>query len=141
MMHPEYRLLVFDWDGTLVDSIGRIIRCFQMSFARLSLPEPEDRAIAQLVGLPLVDSFKLLNPEITLEQDEELVEIYREIWLGDILPLSELFPGVRAMLEKLEQQGYKLAVATGKSRAGLDRELTNHNLGHHFQHSRCAFWN
>ena len=137
-MTKPYELIVFDWDGTLVDSIGRIITCFQMSFGRLGLPEPEGPAIAQLIGLPLADSFKLLNPQITAEQDDELVETYRDIWLGDTLPLSELFPGVIPMLENLVEQGYQMAVATGKSRAGLDRELNHHNLGRLFPHSRCA---
>ena len=133
-----YDLLIFDWDGTLINSIERILFCFRRSFETLALPAPADAEVKQLIGLPLAESFRILFPRATGEVLERLNDAYRRIWRSADLATSPLFPGVRPMLMRLRAAGFLLAVATGKSREGLTREMEEHRLTDWFQGSRCA---
>jgi len=134
----HYRHIIFDWDGTLIDSIPRIVDCFHKSFAALSLALLPDERIKSLIGLPLANAFKTLVPKASEDTASHFVDIYRDFWRDPQLPLSPLFPGVEDLLDALAQMGIVLAIATGKSREGLERELDFHNLHHRFRATRCA---
>lgn len=133
----RYDLIVFDWDGTLMDSAGMIARCIQDSCRDLGLPVPAERDARFIIGLGLQDAMRHLLPELPTADYPRLAERYRHHFLGreDEAPL---FDGVPAMLEQLSGDGYLLAVATGKSRRGLARALEQTGTAHWFQASRCA---
>lgn len=133
---PEF--IIFDWDGTLVDSIGRILDCFQESYDKFGLPFPELKALRNTIGLPLRGAF--LKMKVGLEQPgiDALCEAYRDFWLEPDRPVSAIFPNVLALLDRLKKAGHTLAVATGKSRAGLNREMGHHGIDHYFSVTRCG---
>lgn len=125
------KLIVFDLDGTLVDSQHVIVASVQAGFARHDLPPPTPEAIRRIVGLPLVDGLARLAPELAPAQHAALAQSYRDSFqaaraTGDVQ--ETLFPGVRAMLEALAGAGYQLGIATGKSRRGLMAVLEHHAL-------------
>lgn len=123
-----YDLLIFDWDGTLADSLGQIVRSMQIAIAELGWEPRSDKAIGELVGLGLADGMRKLYPQINTRQLNELLGCFRQQWLsiGTGQAESPLFEGVERVLETLHGQGYVQTVATGKSRKGLDRALTWH---------------
>ena len=133
-----YDLIIFDWDGTLIDSIQRIVDCFHLSFDELGLTRPDDEAIKQLIGLPLVDAFKILAGEHGQKVLDDLAAVYRTVWRGNRVPWSQMFGGVPELIDTLASDGYQLAIATGKSRVGLERELEMHALTDRFPETRCA---
>lgn len=136
---PKAKLLIFDWDGTLIDSVPRIVRCFNESFDALGLERAEEASIKAMIGLPLTESYKYLVPEGSGISLEQFVDAYRVIWRDEArLPLSPLFVGVPELLAKLADAGYRMCVATGKSREGLERELNHYNLYAYFEDTRCA---
>lgn len=134
---PRYQLIVFDWDGTLMDSAAAIVRAIQASARDLGLPEPPDSRARHVIGLGLQDALSYAVPELSVERYPEMVEAYRRHYLSGDHALT-LFDGVEAMLDQLQAAGHWLAVATGKSRVGLDRALDHSGLRRHFQASRCA---
>jgi phosphoglycolate phosphatase len=133
-----YKLIIFDWDGTLIDSVPRIIHIFERTFEKLGLPQPDGEAIKPLIGLPLAEACHRLHPAAGPADLVGMVEIYRFFWLHPDIALSPLVEGVPELLDGLNQDGYTLAVATGKSRDGLERELGVYGLEHHFAATRCA---
>ena len=133
-----YKLVVFDWDGTLIDSIERIVACFRHTFQDANIPWPGEGAIKETIGLPLLDAFPSLIAGCDAAGATGLVDIYREYWLGPHVPQSTLFQGVEDLLTWLGETGYTLAIATGKSRVGLDRDWLSNDIRHHFKLSRCA---
>lgn len=132
------QLIVFDWDGTLIDSVSRIVLCFQKSFEALGLDWPGKEPVQSTIGLPLTESYyRLVPPESSVTQ-EEWVEAYRQIWRSEAFQApSPLFPGVPELLERLSRR-FQLCIATGKSRVGLERELSHYELGRFFRETRCA---
>ncbi len=124
----RYDLLIFDWDGTLADSIGQIVRSMQIAIAELGWPPRSDQEIGQLIGLGLVDGLRLLYPSIEQAQIDELLACFRQQWmrLGTGQAEAPFFDGAESALEQLAAAGYLMTVATGKSRAGLDRALVWH---------------
>ena len=118
-----YRLLVFDWDGTLVDSIGSIVACMRATTAELGLPAMEEARVRGTIGLGLADTLATLLPGAGAEVHRRVVECYRAHWLGGYADRHAMFRGARETLEALLKAGYLLAVATGKSRRGLERDL------------------
>lgn len=137
MATREYDLLVFDWDGTLMDSVGRITTCAQMSLVKLGFPEPEPSAVHAQIGKSLTLFMEGLveGPPATIQS---LCDAYRDIWLSDQLPAVKPFSGVIEMLEDLQSRGQSMAVATGKSRRGLDRDLEASGFKDFFIETRCA---
>lgn len=133
----RYRLLVFDWDGTLADSTALIARAIQQTCRDLGLPAPDDRSARHVIGLGHRDAISLVAPALAASDIGRFTERYRLHYLvGDAdIPL---FPGVVDMLEELERRGFLLAVATGKTRLGLARALAQHRIAHLFVASRCA---
>lgn len=130
-------MLVFDWDGTLSDSAGHIVTALQAAFRDLGLPTPDDHSARYVIGLGLQDALSYLNPGLPADRYHEVTERYRYHFLaGD--SAIRLFPDVPEGIADLEAGGYQLAVATGKSRRGLDRSLAATQLERYFHASRCA---
>ncbi len=136
-MPKRFELLVFDWDGTLMDSAGAIIASIQASCRDLGLPVPERERASHVIGLGLKDALSYAVPELPPADYGKLAERYRHHFLARD-PDIELFPGMREMLAALKQKGHVLAVATGKSRVGLERVLDATKLKQYFDSSRCA---
>lgn len=133
----RYRLLVFDWDGTLADSTALIATAIQQTCRDLGLPAPDDRCARHVIGLGHRDAISLVAPTLAASDIGRFSERYRLHYLvGDAdIPL---FPGVVDMLDELDRRGFLLAVATGKTRVGLARALAQHRIAHRFVASRCA---
>lgn len=137
MSQKLYDLIVFDWDGTLMDSTVHITRSIQAACRDLGLPVPDDASASYVIGLGLRDALQIAAPTLDPADYSKLADRYRNHYLtGD--PAIELFGGVRGMLEDLRKAGFLLAVATGKSRAGLDRALAAVGVGDLFDVTRCA---
>ena len=137
MAKKQFDLLVFDWDGTLMDSTPTIVKCIQSAAKDLGLPVPADSAAAFVIGLSLPAAMQAVLPDVDSRMHAKMVERYRFHYLTRDHELT-LFTGVRDMLDDLSQQGYFLAVATGKSRVGLSRALHTANLTSVFDATRCA---
>lgn len=138
-MAPErrYALIVFDWDGTLIDSADAIVESIQAAAREMSLPVPEPARARHVIGLGLQDSLQHAVPSLPRAQYADFAERYRQHFVAREQAL-QLFPGVRELLERLAQRGHRLAVATGKSRRGLERALQASALGDYFAASRCG---
>jgi phosphoglycolate phosphatase len=137
MARTQFDLIVFDWDGTLMDSTATIVQCIQAAARDLGLPVPDKRAASHVIGLGLADAMAAAMPDIDPKYYPRVVERYRHHYLGQDHDLT-LFDGVREMLRDLSQQNYFLAVATGKSRVGLNRALNATGLLSVFDATRCA---
>jgi phosphoglycolate phosphatase len=138
MKQRDYQLIVFDWDGTLMDSAGKIVRCFESAVGDVGLPSPGPAAIRNIIGLGLGEAVASLLPRCDSQTQSRVVERYREHFLHLDQTDMPLFPGVRDGLASLAQRGYLLAVATGKARRGLSRVLRETGLEALFAASRCA---
>ncbi|WP_444931304.1 HAD-IA family hydrolase [Microbulbifer sp. SSSA002] len=131
-------LVVLDWDGTVCNSEARIVECMLRAAERAGLPVLAPEAVSNIIGLGLPEAISSLFPEAASDERLALREFYFEEWmLARVDPLP-LFEGVLDTLDRLLCGGHRLAVATGKSRRGLNRELEEHGLGHLFAASRCA---
>lgn len=137
MARAQFDLIVFDWDGTLMDSTATIVKCIQAAASDLGLPVPDKRAASHVIGLGLVDAMRAAMPAIDSKYYPQVVDRYRYHYLKQDQDLT-LFDGVPEMLADLSQQGYFLAVATGKSRVGLNRALNASGLLSVFDATRCA---
>ncbi|KDE40022.1 MAG: HAD-IA family hydrolase [Nitrincola lacisaponensis] len=133
-----YELLIFDWDGTIIDSEASIIQSMQAAARDLTIEEPVDAAVRNIIGLGLPEAIQMLFPAA----DGALVQAVRERYVHHFLSAdptrSSLFPGVRETLQRLSDEGFRLAVATGKSRRGLNRVLADTQLGGLFEVTKCA---
>jgi phosphoglycolate phosphatase len=136
-MPKKYELLIFDWDGTLMDSAGHIVDSIQKACADLGISVPPDRECRQIIGLGLIQALQTLLPNLAEEDYPRLIERYRHHYLGRDAEIP-LFEGVYEGLRELHQTGFVLAVATGKSMIGLQRAMEYHNLGEFFSSTRCA---
>jgi phosphoglycolate phosphatase len=134
----RFELVVFDWDGTLMDSEARIVDCIQSAFGELGLGVPSAEAARDIIGLGLEEAIAELAPEASVSTRADLVLGYRRQFLLTNETPSVLFPGAREVLDWLQGSGYRLAVATGKSRRGLDKSLAETGLGGVFHATRCA---
>lgn len=136
-MRSPYELLIFDWDGTLMDSAAAIAEAIQAACADLDLPVPPTAQARYVIGLGLTDAMRHILPDLPETEYPRIVERYRLHFLkrdGG----TTLFAGAREMIEDLRDCGYMLAVATGKSRRGLDRALEGTGLRGYFDATRCA---
>lgn len=136
-MPKRFDLLIFDWDGTLMDSAGVIVDSIQRACADIGLPTPGERASRQIIGLGLVQALQTLLPDLPADDYPRLVERYRHHYLGRDADIP-LFGGVAEGIRGLHEAGFTLAVATGKSRVGLERALESSGLGAWFAATRCA---
>ncbi|MDI3490424.1 MAG: HAD-IA family hydrolase [Thauera propionica] len=136
-MAERFDLIVFDWDGTLMDSAAAIVHAIQASCRDLGLPEPPDERARYVIGLGLGDALRHAVPELREPDYPRMIERYRHHFLSRDHELT-LFEGVEALVGELAGRGKMLGVATGKSRAGLNRVLGSTGLGVHFHATRCA---
>lgn len=137
-MKTQHELIIFDWDGTLMDSIAKIVRCFTAALDDVGVPHPGEDATRHVIGLGLAEAVATLLPRTDAGMRAQVVERYREHFLHIDQTDMPLFPGVRQGLESLAAQGYLLAIATGKARRGLDRVLRDTGTAHLFCSTRCA---
>jgi phosphoglycolate phosphatase len=133
----RYRLLVFDWDGTLADSTGIIAHAIRGALRDMGERVPHDEAARYVIGLGLADALRSVAPDLPVARHGELAAHYRAHYLA-AEPDIAMFDGAVALLERLHRRGHLLAVATGKTRLGLDRALTRHGLASRFHATRCA---
>jgi len=133
----RYQLVVFDWDGTLMDSTGGIVKAIQAASRDLGFEVPTDLEAAWVIGLSLDRALAHLVPDLSDRDRDRYLERYRYHYLTGDAEL-QLFDGVIPMLEGLTGQGAMLAVATGKSRVGLERALQSSGIGSYFAVTRCA---
>lgn len=132
-----HSLLVFDWDGTLMDSTAAIVRSIQGACRDLGLEPPGDLEASWVIGLGLGDALRRVAPDLDPSRHAELAQAYRRHYFTHDEDLV-LFPGVLEMLLELKRAGRILAVATGKSRVGLDRALAHAELRGLFDATRTA---
>jgi len=131
-------LLIFDWDGTLSDSADKIIDCLQQAAVNSGKRVCDREAIRNIIGLGLPEAMTALYPELDSDEREQVRQAYITQFLAADQQPSPFFDGVLEGLHQLRDNNYLLAVATGKSRRGLDRVLGNLNLNNFFHGSRCA---
>jgi phosphoglycolate phosphatase len=137
-MTERTRLVVFDWDGTLMDSTGQIVAAATRAIEQLGLPERPPEAIRDIIGLGLRESWHRLFPELAAEDFSAFVAAYREHFFAPELQSARLFDRAAEVVETLAARGFMLAVATGKSRRGLERDLESTGLGRFINGSRTA---
>jgi len=133
-----YSLIIFDWDGTLIDSASRIVTCMQMAMRETGLPVRDAQAIRNIIGLGLPEAFAQLYPDMGMAEMERMRTCYAEHFIADRVPPSAFFAGVEETLLQLKALGLTLAVATGKSRKGLNRVFNEIPWRDCFSASRCA---
>jgi phosphoglycolate phosphatase len=133
----RYRLLVFDWDGTLADSTAIIAAALQAACRDVGEPVPDNLSARFVIGLGLGDALAHVAPALPIERHPELSARYRHHYLSRDAQIP-LFDGVPALLDDLRAEGFMLAVATGKTRIGLDRALAGNALAGRFHATRCA---
>lgn len=135
----RFRLVVFDWDGTLFDSIASIVACTEQTLAELHLPVVAPERVRATVGLGLRETISELSSGSTdPELHRQVIETYRKHWREEFSRRPILFPDTRPTLELLRRAGYLLAVATGKSRRGLESDLAAADLGSYFEGTRTV---
>ncbi|MCK4841750.1 MAG: HAD-IIIA family hydrolase [Methylococcales bacterium] len=137
-MKGQFELIIFDWDGTLVDSIDWIVQSLKKAARVQGLVIPEQQAVKNIIGLSIYKATEQLFPGIDQQQQQALISCYSEVFFTKQIVEEDLFTGVKEMLDKLRQKGYKLAVATGKTRSGLDRAMQGTGLTGFFDITRCA---
>jgi phosphoglycolate phosphatase len=136
-MNPRFDLIVFDWDGTLMDSTAAIAQSIQAASRDLGLPVPTDERARHVIGLGLNDALSYAVPDLAPEDYAKMSVAYRRHYMAISQTLT-LFPGIVTILDWLAAQGRLLAVATGKSRLGLTHVLSQSGLGEYFHATRCA---
>jgi len=138
MAMARFKLVVFDWDGTVADSLHFIVEAMKAAIGQAQLPVKETGEIMRIIGLGLDEAATELYPDVDTSVREELITYYRYHYLSTTTGGTVLYPRAEDTLVKLKNEGYLLAIATGKSRRGLDRALGDTNLKQYFQASRCA---
>jgi phosphoglycolate phosphatase len=132
----KYSLLVFDWDGTIIDSASTIAECIRLAAGDLGLDVPTKEQASHVIGLGLHDALRYAVPQLRPEQMAQFVARYRYHFLIREEAMG-LFDGMRELIEAMSIV-HTLAIATGKSRRGLDRALAATGLKPYFRSSRCA---
>lgn len=133
----KYSLVVFDWDGTLMDSTPAIVAALQGACRDMNLPVPPDETASWIIGLGLADALRTAVPTLTQDLWQPFAQRYQYHYLTRDHELR-LFQGIEQLLGDLAASGAQLAVATGKSRRGLNRALEATGLGPRFDATRCA---
>ena len=138
----HFPLLVFDWDGTLVDSIERIVTSLQFASKQAADIDLAEKQARDVIGLGLFEAISMLHPELDAVQHADrlnkIADAYRQHYLYENTVPAPLFKGVNELLSELRNDGYILAISTGKSRAGLDQSINEHQLSDFFATTRCA---
>jgi phosphoglycolate phosphatase len=136
---PErVRLIVFDWDGTLIDSIGTIVGCTRAMLEELGLPAVAEEAIRSMIGSGLEESIRSFAPGYDECDFDRVINTYRRLWVEEYHARSELFAGAGEVVRGLHAAGYLLAVATAKGRRGLGLDLARCGLAGYFHTTRTV---
>lgn len=133
----RFRLVVFDWDGTLADSTAMIAEAIRAACADIGCTVPDTDTARYVIGLGLAESLRHVAPDLPAARYADLAARYRHHYLAHDAGIP-LFAGARELIDDLRGAGFRLAVATGKTRAGLDRALAHHGLAGRFDATRCA---
>ncbi len=136
MCDKRYKLVIFDWDGTLMDSEARIVEAIQYAAREVGLPVLDDEASASIIGLSLTRAIERLYPRAQAEQVARMAQAYSRYFLHEASTPMQPFEGAEALLKALKEKGVRLAIATGKSRKGLDRILPESGLAPYFDVTR-----
>lgn len=131
-------LIIFDWDGTLLDSTGKIVRCMELAFDELGAAAVLPQRIKEIIGLSLPEAIRQLQPALDDAGLQQVQQAYSRHYLEADRQPCAFYPGARETLDELRARGHRLAVATGKSRQGLQRVLNNVGLADFFDATRCA---
>lgn len=134
----RFDLVIFDWDGTLMDSLAQIVRSVKLAALDLGVPEPSDAAARDIIGLGLPEAMQVLFPQVPEVEREALRHRYAHHFVAGVGGHSQPYAGAEALLQQLSGAGRQLAVATGKSRAGLNRVLAHTGWSSYFSATRCA---
>jgi len=137
-MKNRFDLIIFDWDGTLIDSIDWIVNCLQAAAKQCDCTIPEPQAARDVIGLSIANACNQLFPGVDQQTLTRLTACYQQAYSSRQLSREDLFPGVYEMLVELKQAGYQLAVATGKTRAGLQQALQATDTEALFCITRCS---
>ena len=139
MRHDFYnkKLVIFDWDGTLFDSTGVIAHALQQSCAAINRPIPSLKQAQHVIGLGFTEAIEALTGPLDATQTEQFMQSYRRHYFGGEEVVT-LFDGISELLTALRARGVLTAIATGKSRAGLNRVLQHSMLKNQFDASRTA---
>jgi phosphoglycolate phosphatase len=136
-MQARFDLIAFDWDGTIVDSTTAIADSIRHAAADLGLEVPNAERASHVIGLGLQDALRIAVPTLPSARMNEFIERYRVHYFGRD-PLLRPFSGIPELLQGIQAAGLTMAVATGKSRVGLERAFDQTGLRQHFAASRCA---
>ncbi len=134
----QYKFVIFDWDGTLMDSVGRIVASMQAAAKSVQVEMPSDKDVKNIIGLSLVAALDKLFPTRTQAQEEQLIAAYKEQYLTGCTVPTPLFNYAEELLVNLTKVNKLIAVATGKGRQGLDRVMNESGTTHYFHSSTCA---
>ena len=137
-MKNRFDLIIFDWDGTLIDSIDWIARCLQNAANDTRHPTPDYQSAKDVIGLSIEKAIAALFPDANENEIHALVGHYEKAYFSKKISRDDLFAGVYDMLNALKQNGYQLAIATGKTREGLDEALHATGTVDLFSITRCA---
>jgi len=137
-LNNPYSLIVFDWDGTLIDSIEQITTSLQVASKKVCGENLTEEAARNVIGLGLQEAIAQLHPDKPQALVHQIADAYRQHYLHENTVPARLFDGVPEMLDELFNKGFTLAIATGKSRVGLDHSLREHPVSHYFTTTRCA---
>lgn len=137
-MTQQFELIVFDWDGTLMDSAARIVESLRAAGSDAGLHVLADDVLRNVIGLGMREAVLTLHPDLSPAEIDFFSDRYRHHYLVSCPMPSKLFEGVRPILEDLIQHDLLLAVATGKSRAGLARVLAETDCQSYFHATRTA---
>lgn len=137
-VNKQYKLIIFDWDGTLMDSQGRIVECLKASQEEMNLATKSETEFKNVIGLGLNEAIQHLYPDLDRNRVEKFADLYRNCYLKKEHAPLNLFQQVMELLHDLKQTGVMLAIATGKARRGLDHALQQVGLKQFFHASRCA---
>ncbi len=139
MMTQQFKAVIFDWDGTLMDSVGQIVYCLMQAAKELNLPLQEEAA-KNIIGLSLPVGMEVLFAE-QRNMHAQIIDTYAKYFIAtnnDPGLQAQLFAGSRELITALQAKGMVLAIATGKSRKGLNRVLAQTQIGNAFAITRCA---
>ncbi|WP_372964553.1 HAD-IA family hydrolase [Marinobacter sp.] len=132
------KVVIFDWDGTLIDSVEHIAESLHQAATELGYPDLERKAYRNIIGLGMVEALQKLYPDLSLDEIARIREGYSGYFFQKVTTPQNVFDGMAEVVADICQSGRGCSVATGKSRRGLAQALTTSGLGHHFDITRCA---
>lgn len=134
----DIKVVIFDWDGTLIDSVEHIAESLHQAATDLGYPELEREAYRDIIGLGMIEALHKLYPGISHEEMTQIREGYADYFFAKATTPQNVFAGMADVITDLRAAGRGCSVATGKSRRGLTGALVSSGLGMHFDTTRCA---